>query len=299
MTVTRVHGGLLNRMWRFDTDDGSFAVKQLNPDRDWTYRHDDIFRFERAAFEAGVPMPEPIAANETVLVHRWVDGERVPIDCPAPVDLARDIGALLARLHALDVAWTHVSVEDPMPTEEHWRDLAERAVDQPWGDELARLVPTLGAIGAFVDGAGQPAPIVLTHRDVGQKNLLVSKGRPILLDWETTGKMSLAAELGSTALTLATGHTLDSLDPAVFRATLQGYVDSGGTLPEPGTHWFADHLSGWTWFLRWNVERCLPGTEPVSGPGLAVTHDTVRRGLAVVPAVFASIDRLAGLTSLP
>ncbi|HEX4904692.1 MAG TPA: phosphotransferase [Acidimicrobiales bacterium] len=298
MKIARVHGGLLNRMWRFDTDDGSFAVKQLNRDRDWTYRHDDTFRFERAAFEAGVPMPEPIAANETVLVHRWVDGDRVPVDRPVTVDLAREVGALLARIHALEVEWTHVSVEDPMPTEEVWRDLADRAADQPWGAALAHLVPTLGAIGAFVDANGQPPPIVLTHRDVGQKNLLVRDGRPILLDWETTGKMPLAAELGSTALTLATGHTLDTLDPAVFRATVAGYVDGGGMLPELGTHWFADHLSGWTWFLRWNVERCLAGAEPASGPSLAVSHDTVRRGLAVVPAVFARMEELAALTSI-
>ena len=298
MNITRVHGGLLNRMWRFDTDDGSFAVKELNPDRDWTYRHDDIFRFERAAFEAGVPMPEPVAANETVLVHRWVDGERVPIDCPVPVAFAHDIGALLARIHSLDVEWTHVSVEDPMPTEDEWRHLATRARHQPWGDELDRLVPTLGAIGAFVDGVGQPAPVVLTHRDVGQKNLLACDGRPLLLDWETTGKMSLASELGSTALTLATGRDLDTLAPAVFRALLEGYVDGGGTLPEPGSHWFADHLSGWTWFLRWNIERCLPGVEPMGGPSLATAHDTVEWSLAGLAAVFASIDQLTELVSL-
>ena len=298
MNITRVHGGLLNRMWRFDTDDGSFAVKELNLDRGWTYRADDIFRFERAAFEAGIPMPEPVAANETVLVHRWVDGDPVPIDRPVSADLAGQVGGLLARIHALDVEWTHVSIEDPMPTEEEWRELADRAGGQPWSDELVAAVPVLAAIGAFVDAVGQPEPIVLTHRDVGQKNLLVRHGRPILLDWETTGKMPLAAELGSTALTLATGRDLDSLDPTVFRATLDGYVDAGGHLPEPGTHWFADHLSGWTWFLRWNVERCLPGTELPSGPDLAVTHETVRSGLAVLPAVYASIDQLAILTSL-
>ena len=298
MKITRVHGGLLNRMWRFDTEDGSFAVKELNNDRGWTYRFDDIFRFERAAFAAGIAMPEPVAANETVLIHRWVDGERVPIDRPVSTALARQVGELLARIHTLDVEWTHVSIEDPMPTAEVWRQLADRAAEQPWGGELDRLVPTLAAIGAFVDGVGQPEPIVLTHRDVGQKNLLVRDGRPILLDWETTGKMPLAAELGSTALTLATGRDLDSLEPAVFRATLDGYVDAGGQLPDPGTHWFADHLSGWTWFLRWNVERCLPGPEPPSGPGLAVTHDTVRWSLAGLPAVYASIDQLATLTSL-
>ncbi len=34
--MTRVHGGLLNRMWRLETDQGVFSVKELTLDRDWT-----------------------------------------------------------------------------------------------------------------------------------------------------------------------------------------------------------------------------------------------------------------------
>ena len=62
--MIRVHGGFANRMYRLDTDQGSFAVKELNPvDRRWTYHVEDVFRFERAAFAAGIPMPEPISAS--------------------------------------------------------------------------------------------------------------------------------------------------------------------------------------------------------------------------------------------
>jgi hypothetical protein len=59
--MTRVHGGLANRIYRLDTDQGPFAVKELNLlDRRWTYRAEDVFRFERAAFADGIAMPEPI-----------------------------------------------------------------------------------------------------------------------------------------------------------------------------------------------------------------------------------------------
>ncbi|MGW4800341.1 phosphotransferase, partial [Nonomuraea sp. NPDC004297] len=84
--MIRVHGGYANRMYRLDTDQGSFAVKELNlVDRRWTYRVEDVFRFERAAFAAGIPMPEPISAGHDTLVHRWVEGEKVP---EAPVSAA-------------------------------------------------------------------------------------------------------------------------------------------------------------------------------------------------------------------
>ena len=52
--MVRVHGGFAHRVYRLDTDLGSFAVKELNLfDRRWEYRAADVFRFERAAFDAG------------------------------------------------------------------------------------------------------------------------------------------------------------------------------------------------------------------------------------------------------
>src|SRR5687768_14800075 len=112
--MTRVHGKSFNRIYRLDTDQGSFAVKELNLDRGWEFRYDDVFRFEQAAFAAGIPMPEPISADPDVLVHRWVEGEKVPED-PVSRSFAFEIGEILARIHALDVTWTHVSVEDATP----------------------------------------------------------------------------------------------------------------------------------------------------------------------------------------
>src|SRR3954452_6062590 len=108
-SMVRIRGGFANRMYRLDTDQGSFAVKELNlVDRRWTYRVDDVFRFEQAAFAAGVPMPEPISAGHDTLVPRWVEGEKVP-EAPVSPAYAFEIGEVLARIHALDVEWTHVS----------------------------------------------------------------------------------------------------------------------------------------------------------------------------------------------
>ena len=46
-------------MYRLDTGRGSFAVKELNP----TSGIQDVFRFERAAFAAGIPITELRAAD--------------------------------------------------------------------------------------------------------------------------------------------------------------------------------------------------------------------------------------------
>ena len=115
-SMVRVHGGFANRLYRLDTDQGSFAVKEMSlADRRSTYDAEGVLRFERAAFAAGIPMPEPILASQHTLVHRWVDAAPVP-EAPVSPAFGREIGEILARIHALDVGWTPVSSEDPDAT---------------------------------------------------------------------------------------------------------------------------------------------------------------------------------------
>ncbi|MFF2751281.1 phosphotransferase family protein [Kitasatospora sp. NPDC058048] len=293
--MTRVHGGFANRMYRLDTDQGSFAVKELNlVDRRWTYRVEDVFRFERAAFAAGVPMPEPISAGRHTLVHRWVEGEKVP-EAPVPVAYAFEIGEILARIHALDVAWPRASIEEP--TSRDWPELAARAAatGQPWAGELASHVETFLAIAQFVDTCERPGPVVLTHGDIQPWNLLAREGRPVVLDWELAGMLDLSGELGSTALSLAKGPGFDGIEPAVFRSVLDGYVAGGGALPPSGPSWFAFMIGGWLGHTRWNILRCLAGVEASTGPDLALSHESVRNGVRGLPDLFGRLPELEEL----
>jgi aminoglycoside phosphotransferase (APT) family kinase protein len=294
--MTRVHGGFANRMYRLDTDQGSYAVKELNlVDRRWTYRVGDVFRFEQAAFAAGIPMPEPISASPRMLIHRWVDGKRMP-EAPVSTAYAVEIGAILARIHALDVEWTDDdSIEDPMPRD--WPELAERAAatGQPWADDLASCVETFLAIAHFVDTCQRPGPVVLTHKDIQPWNLLAREGRPVVLDWELSGLLDLASDLGSTALAIAKGPGFDSVEPAVFRSVLDGYVAAGGALPPSGPSWFVYTIGGWLGHTRWNILRCLAQREASTGPDLALSHEVVRDGLRGLPDLFGRLTELEAL----
>ncbi|MEV7623801.1 phosphotransferase [Actinoplanes sp. NPDC089786] len=293
--MVRVHGGFANRMYRLDTDQGSFAVKEMNPvDRRSPYHVDDVFRFERAAFAAGVPMPEPISAGHHTLVHRWVEGEKIP-EAPVSAAYAFEIGEILARVHALDVRWPHASTDDP-PAQD-WPELADRAAStgQPWAGELASHVETFVAIARFVDTCERPGPVVLTHRDIQPWNLLARAGRPVVLDWELSGMLDLSGELGSTALSLAKGPGFDTIEPTIFRSVLDGYVAAGGTLPPPGPSWFVFMIGGWLSFTRWNILRCLAGTEAGTGPELALSHESARDGVRGLPDMFRRLPQLEAL----
>ncbi|MFD5467842.1 phosphotransferase family protein [Kitasatospora sp. NPDC127059] len=293
--MTRVHGGFANRMYRLDTDQGSFAVKELNlADRRSPYRVEDVFRFERAAFAAGIPMPEPISAGHDTLVHRWVEGEEVP-EAPVPEAYAFEIGEILARIHALDIAWTPGPSEEPTPRD--WPQLAARAAatGQPWADELASHVETFLAIAHLVDTCERPGPLVLTHQDIQPWNLLAREGRPVLLDWELSGMLDLSGELGSTALSIAKGPGFDTIEPAVFRAVLDGYAAGGAALPPPGPSWFVFMIGGWLGHTRWNILRCLAGVEASTGPDLALSHESARNGLRGLPDLFGRLPHLQAL----
>jgi aminoglycoside phosphotransferase (APT) family kinase protein len=294
--MTRVHGKSSNRMWRLETDQGLFSVKELRQDRGWFYRHDDVFRLEQIAFAAGIPMPEPVSADREVLVHRWVEGEPVP-EVPVPPSFAFEVGEILAHLHALDIGRTQAPVELPMPTD--WPELAARAVAsrQRWADELVAVVDDFLAISQFAARCERRGPVVVTHRDVAPWNLLDDGGHPVVLDWELAGPLELSSELGSTALNLATwgGDGAGDSEHAVFRAVLDGYVTGGGTLPEPGPDWFVYMVSGWAQFTHWNVVRCLAGGEGPTDPDLALAQEELLNGLRGLPTLYARLPELEEL----
>ncbi|GLL06461.1 phosphotransferase family protein [Dactylosporangium matsuzakiense] len=297
--MVRVHGGFANRMYRLDTEQGSFAVKALNVlDRRVAYRAEDVFRFERAAFAAGIPMPEPVSIGPDMLVHRWVEGEKVP-EAPVTRQYAFAIGEILARVHALDVPWSDAEEEEPVARD--WPELAARATatGQPWAGELAARVETFQAIADLVEGCERPGPVVLTHRDIQPWNLLVRDGKPVLLDWELSGRLDLAGELGSTALGIAKGPGFDDVQPAVFAAVLDGYVAGGGVLPPWGPSWFVYMIGGWLGHTRWNIRRCLDGAETGveagSGPGLALSQASAQGGVRGLPDLFARLPHLLHL----
>jgi aminoglycoside phosphotransferase (APT) family kinase protein len=227
-------------------------------------------------------------------VHRWVGGDKLP-EAPVPPAFAFEIGEILARIHALDVEWTPESLDDPTPRD--WPELAERAVatGQPWADDLASHVKTLLAIAHFVDTCERPGPVVLTHKDIHPWNLLARDGRPVVLDWELSGTLELASELGSTALSLSKGTGFDDIDPAVFRAVLDGYVAGGAALPRSGPSWFVFMIGGWLGFTRWNIVRCLAGVEASTGPDLAQSHEEVRNGLHGLPDMFGRLSEFEDL----
>ncbi|MEX1007199.1 MAG: GNAT family N-acetyltransferase [Acidimicrobiia bacterium] len=311
--IEPVVGGLLNRMWKLDTDTGSFAVKQL-VDRpwvaDWSARQARCFDFELAAHAAGIPMPPPVANPATgdamawlaaigepplpVVVHEWLRGEPLPL-AAVSANVAHQVGAALARIHGLGIevmsAERAALTSAPMPTRDEWSELARRgeASGESWAADLADAVDALAAIGIRVEELSEvPGRVVIGHRDANQKNLVMVDGTVHLVDWENAGATTVEWELGSTAIDLTGGS------PSAVRAFFDGYrsVDPE-PLPPVGDHWLVPWLSSYMHFAAFNARRCLGdyGDKPTN---LDIPRRVMQDALADLPYRLHRVPELVG-----
>ncbi|MHB8574582.1 MAG: phosphotransferase enzyme family protein [Dehalococcoidia bacterium] len=299
-----VMGGLMNRMWHLRTTRGRFAVKQFNRDFDnpaYLPGLEQGWRVERAAFEAGISMPRPIVVSgtnaciaelpeggdhpETVRVHEWIDG-RTPGPRDDPVVLGAAVGEMLARLHGLQLPASATPAELlPVFGAGHWTALFERThhAGLPWTERLHAALPALTELETVVSaGRAESGPVLLTHGDADQKNVLLSAGgRFLLIDWDWAGPANPRHELAGAALVWADVNAGDP-DPAVIRAVARAYRAAGGSFEGPSALLFAGFFAGQLGWLAFNLRRGLG--ESLHGPDdRAIAGREVQMLLANLP----------------
>ena len=119
----------------------------------------------------------------------------------------------------------------------------------------------------------------------------------MVLDWELSGRLDLAGELGSTALSIAKGPGFDDIRPAIFRSVLDGYVAGGGTLPPPGPSWFVFMIGGWLGAHEVEHPALPRRVEASTGPELALSQESARDGVRGLPDMFGRLPELEALLS--
>ena len=142
------------------------------------------------------------------MVFPWLAGETLS-PAPAAPGAARQVGALLGRLHALapDVPGLEPPVVPHFP-DDHWAGLAHSAKEGrvAWAGAIKDALPALDEWSRAASSAREALgdTWTATHRDMDQKNVLWSgPDTPGLLDWEEAGAMNPALELMGAALNWA------------------------------------------------------------------------------------------------
>src|ERR1019366_10456406 len=228
-----VSGGLLHRMWRLDTTQGTFAVKQLNPvimqkpHMLTSYRLSEHIAAEMASH--GIPAvaaltrngdPVQVIGTQTLMVYRWLDGKTLLPEHVEPAQ-GRVMGTLLGQMHVLNL---HVA-ELPQPEWKHFRDddwdlLTVHAYDAgiSWATPVRSVMHKLIEWSKLYEQAGEKLSdtYVVSHRDLDQKNVIWQDAQTLwLVDWEAAGLVNPTMELVSMALDWSGLTELDDLTASV------------------------------------------------------------------------------------
>ena len=291
--------GELGRIWRLDTERGSWAVKELLVPTDEATARADL-EFQAAALEAGLPLPHPIVRPDGAVltaleradgssvgyrVYTWVDLMK-PDRPPAPAIAA----VLLARLHGLDRAAhgpMHPWFSEPLGPE-GWARLVDdvRAAAPPWLEALERLAPDALAAEAVIAQAGldhlPTAALRRCHLDFNPENVLVdAAGRAVILDWENSESAPLEQELTYAVLDFAP-------EPAAARAFLDAYHEAGGPAEIRDRSSFALAVAVQSHLADTYARRGITATTDEGRAHAAYRIDELDRTLFTL----ASIDRL-------
>jgi thiamine kinase-like enzyme len=297
-----VSGGLLHRMWRLDTTQGVFAVKQLNPIiLQKPHMHESYRLSERiAARMASHAIPAVVAlecngdpvqqiGTHTLLVYRWLDGKTV-LPEQVELDQGKVMGTLLGQMHTLNLQYAEL----PQPEWKHfcdddWDLLTVHAYDAgiSWATPVRAVMHKLIEWSKLYEQAGEKLSntYVVSHRDLDQKNVIWQDAQtPWLVDWEAAGLINPTMELVSMALDwsgLATGVVRED----IFTTIMESYVNAGGKVRAAGSDALYGVMGIWLSWLLFNMRRSL---------GESVLDEEERQvGIRETPLAVARLRTLA------
>lgn len=261
-----VAGGSSAARWRVRTARGRWLVKTTPAPAAWQ-RHEMRVsgRLERAAYEAGVPMPAPAEPVATLSVpakpdetrsaatgiagywvrlagdgryaraSAWIDGR--PCAGPADESLAAWLGRTVAAIERLhlpgDPSAEAAYPVHPVPDWQEWLGQAVSA-------GILRRPRALAVLDAITDGtalvrealAGDPV-FGLAHRDVSRSNIVVTAGGPVLIDFDYAGPEVPWWEFVHHGFGLASPALGEQPPrPELIHVALASYAEAGG-MPGP------------------------------------------------------------------
>jgi aminoglycoside phosphotransferase (APT) family kinase protein len=216
-------------VWRLETADGSWAVKEpLDPATEGDVRLSTAF--QEAACAAGVPTPR-VRRTVAGSVFATVDGRRVrmyqwvDVRPPDPLLDPAVIGAVVAAIHRVPVAGAAGPV-DPWYCEPVGAGRWDRLVDRlreagaPFAGRLAELRDDLVELESWIE---PPETLQTCHRDLWADNVLpTADGGVCVLDWENSGPADPSQELACSLFEFGRS------DPGRARALTGAYRQAGG-----------------------------------------------------------------------
>ncbi len=264
--LRRLSGGASRETWSFDADGRPLILRRDPPA---TPRPEEMAREAAAltvAARGGVPVPRLIGQGvlgAPYMIMERLDGETIPrrllrderFAGVRPL-LARELGMILARIHALppgdvpglpagdpleDLAATYEGFAEPRPAIELALRRLRRDRPPPGGDAIV-------------------------HGDFRNGNLMIGEdGVRGILDWELVHRGDPAEDLGWLCVKAWRFGAPAPVGGFGTRADLlSGYAEGGGRVPSHAElrWWEAYGTLRWAILCRYQAERYLSGADP-------------------------------------
>lgn len=206
-----ITGGLLHKMYGIQTDKGNYAVKALNPQ---IMRRPGVIQalinseLIATHLSNSIPALAAIRFNGNVLncidgqyymVFDWVDGKSLKPDEIKP-EHCKVMGTYLAKIHSTDYSGFGMADRPWVDTPEtDWNYYLKKGLesDSAWSFSLNENIDNLCLWNKQSLEALKilHSDRVISHRDLDSKNVLWSRGKPVIIDWESVGYVNPLQEL--------------------------------------------------------------------------------------------------------
>ena len=271
-----VSGGLIHRMYKVNTSNGAFAIKELNSN---IMKREGIHAsyIQSEAISAIVKSKHINAVTALLLNHSsplyeiddmiimvfpWVEGRTLTSEQITP-EHAKKIGTMLAGIHTANIKLMDLSIPEVSSiAEEQWHSHINSGLDHqlPWAIAANENLSNLITWSHESREAKQQLRehLIISHRDIDSKNVLWNHNEdPILIDWESAGFINPTAEAISMAIEWS-GLTNLVFKPANFSAALKAYCSNCDNLLEKDVYnAIYSLIGGYLDWLEFNMSRSL------------------------------------------
>ncbi len=293
-TPTRVHGGLLHRMWKIQTTKGIYAVKQLSSDinlQDEAINNNYELTEEIAArfVKQGIPAIAALKYQDKhlleiegsyFLVYLWVNATAIDSKVISEMH-ALKMAEILAKIHQINLAVPQPKdSHSELYTTEQLLNIIKKAEEShcPFAADLRAREQDLIAIKDAYVRSVEPLKQhrVMTHGDLDQKNVLWDEDKqPILIDWEAATFLNPTYDLINTALYWS-GIITEQFDQALFVKMIAAYQKAGGVIDYALLPISLDGACAWIHWLVYNIERsCVSGESEQKTMGIEQVNQTL------------------------
>lgn len=270
--ISKLSGGLMHKMFKVETDKGTYAIKILNPEvmsRGNAYDNFVISeKISNLAKNNGIIVSSALLINDNYLtkyddmyymVFDFVNGKTLT-DEEITIEHCKKIGKILSQIHSLD--YQDLELENKRVNYKRLYDW-ESYITNPNFDDMSykeKYLRNYKKYNSLLKRANERfnesnIEASICHNDMDPKNVMWDGVNPIIIDWESAGLSNPYRELLEDALCWS-GFLSDNFNEEKFSAVIAEYIKT-----KPIEHQrystICGNLVGRFGWLKYNLERSL------------------------------------------